>query len=85
MYGSFFCLESDEEFPVALGNPEKTETCVEEKKVICHCIPDYCMVYRTVGTILGAINNLASVLKRFYIVNTKCSTFNNRRYERTEQ
>jgi hypothetical protein len=42
-----FCLESDEEFPVALGNPEKTETCVEEKKVICHCIPEYCVVYRT--------------------------------------
>jgi len=55
-----FCLESDEEFPVALGNPEKTETCVEEKKVTCHCIhygiPYYCVVYR------------ASVLKRFYIV-----------------
>ncbi len=56
MYGNVsFCLESDEEFPVALGNPEKTETCVEEKKVICHCIPDYCVVYRTVGTMYCAI------------------------------
>jgi hypothetical protein len=61
MYGNVsFCLESDEEFPVALGNPEKTETCVEEKKVILHytivyTIPYCCVVYCAVGTILGAI------------------------------
>ncbi len=82
MYGNVSsCLESDEEFPVALGNPEKTETCVEEKKVIYPRIPDYCVVCRVV-TILRAINNLASFLERFTLFHTKCTTFNNRRYER---